>query len=191
MRNGLRSLILIVLMGAGTNALGLGGDFDLIADDGSKYSLADSRGQVVVVSFGYTSCPDVCPTALSTIGAALDRIGDDAEKVDPLFISLDPDRDTPEHLREYTRFFHPRLRGLTGDAAQLKEVADLYHARYEFVGKGEKERYTLDHSASLYVIDTEGRMLRIVPHGMPPRVLADSLRIAISIGESRDRLSGH
>ena len=80
---------------------------------------------------------------------------------------------------------------MTGDAARLKEIADRYHARYSFVGKGKTERYTLDHSASLYVIDTEGRLLRIVPHGMPPRVLADSLRMAISIAESRDRLSGH
>ena len=95
---------------------GLGGDFSLTAHDGSRYALQDSRGKVVVLSFGYTYCPDVCPTALATIAGALGQLGDDAETVDALFISLDPDRDTPEKLAEYTRFFHPNLRGLTGTA---------------------------------------------------------------------------
>lgn len=91
-------------------------------------------------------------------------------------------------MREYTRFFHPNLRGLAGDAAQQKEIAERYHVRYEFVGKGKKKRYSMDHSASLYIINTEGRMFRMLPHGLPPRVLANSLRMAISMGESRARL---
>lgn len=169
-------------------AFGLGGDFTLTADDGSSYSLADSRGQLVVLSFGYTYCPDVCPTALAVIGNALNSLGEDAEKVDALFVSLDPDRDTPEHLRVYTRFFHSRLRGLTGAPEQLHDVAERYRVRYQFVGKGEIERYTMDHSASLYLIDTQGELLRILPHGLPPNALADSLRMALVRAEQKAKI---
>lgn len=158
---------------------GLGGEFTLTSDDRSSYSLSDSRGQAVVLSFGFTFCPDICPTALATIAAALNSLGDQAKKVDAFFVSLDPERDTPEHLQAYTRYFHERLRGLTGDAETLRQVADQYHVRYAFVGKGQTKHYTLDHSAGLYVIDTNGKLLRIIPHGLPAKVLADSLRLAL------------
>ena len=164
----------------------LGGGFTLTADDGSRYSLADSRGHAVVLAFGYTFCPDVCPTALATIAGALNEIGGDAERVDALFVSLDPDRDTPEVLRQYTRYFHPRLRGLTGDPEALREVAERYHVSYAFVGKGENERYTLDHSANLYVIDEQGHLIQMLPHGLPPRALADSLRHALKRSGAQD-----
>lgn len=177
---GLRGVTAALFLLAGTKAFGLGGDFTLTVDDGASYSLVDSRGRVVVLSFGYTFCPDVCPTGLATIAAALDSLGEQADQVDAFFISLDPDRDTPEVLQQYTRFFHPRLVGLTGTADQLQKVADQFRVRYEFVGKGTKERYSMDHSANLYVIDSEGKLFSILPHGLPPRALADSLRVAIS-----------
>jgi protein SCO1/2 len=174
-----RQVALLLCLAAGAPAWGLGGDFTLTADDGSRYSLSDSRGKVVVLSFGYTYCPDVCPTALATITMALKQLGDASAQVDPLFISLDPERDTPAVLREYTRFFHPRLRGLTGDPAQLKEIADRYRVRFAFVGKGDTDRYTLDHGASLYIIDARGQLFRMLPHGLPPRALENSLRAAL------------
>lgn len=189
MKNLLKLGVLVCTAIFSTAALSLGGDFTLTADDGTAYSLSDSRGKVVVLSFGYTYCPDVCPTALAVVANALNKLGEDAENVDALFISLDPDRDTPEHLREYTRFFHPGLRGLTGAPQQLKEIADRYRVRYAFVGKGETERYTLDHSASLYIVDTRGKLFRIIPHGLPPKVLADGLRIAVGLGEKQERFS--
>jgi len=172
----------------GSQAFAVGGDFTLKSDDGTDYSLADSRGKIVVVAFGYTFCPDVCPTALATIGTALNAIGDNAKQVDALFISLDPDRDTPENLKIYTRFFHPQLRGLTGEASTLAEVAKAYKVRYEFVGKGSKEHYTMDHSANLYVIDAVGQLVRILPHGLPPEALAESLRDVVN--ESRKTIAG-
>lgn len=178
-----RRLILglaILCLVLGAKASTLGGEFSLTADNGAPYSLADSRGKVVVMAFGYTFCPDVCPTELATIAAALNQIGNAADQVDALFVSLDPERDTLPVLHEYTRFFHPNLRGLTGEAEQLDRVADQYRVRYAFVGKGEKERYTLDHSASFYVIDTHGKLFRILPYGLPPSALADSLRAALS-----------
>jgi cytochrome oxidase Cu insertion factor (SCO1/SenC/PrrC family) len=132
-----------------------------------------------VLAFGYTFCPDVCPTGLAIIARALKQLGDDAEQVDALFVSLDPDRDTPEHLQAYTRFFHPRLRGLTGTPEQLAEVAARYRVRYSFVGKGQKEHYSLDHSANLYVIGRDGRLMRMLQHGLPAEALVDSLRAAL------------
>lgn len=175
MRIGVTTLFLACCL-LGGRALALGGDFTLTADDGSRYSLSDSRGKVVILDFGYTFCPDICPTALANIAAALNMLGDTAKQVDPLFISLDPDRDTPQVLHGYTHFFHPQIRGLTGDAQTLDKIAKAYHVRYNFVGKGKTENYTMDHSAQVYVIDTEGRLVQMVPHGLPPNALADIVR---------------
>jgi len=180
-------LIALMVTFGGNSVAAIGGDFTLTADDGSLYSLGDSRGKVVIISFGYTFCPDVCPTALATMAIALQKLGDDAKLVDPLFISLDPDRDTPSHLHEYTRFFHPRLQGLTGEPRDLKTVADQYRVRFAFVGKGEKERYTMDHSASLYVVDAQGKLFGILPHGLPPDAVANSLRSAMASIEASNQ----
>lgn len=180
MENRLRRWLSWILVVCSAPAWSLGGNFTLDADDGSRYSLTDSRGRVVVMAFGYTYCPDVCPTGLATIASALRQIGEDANQVDALFISLDPERDTPQVLHEYTHFFDPRMRGLTGSADELRRVADLYRVRYEFVGKGKWDRYTLDHSANLYVVDRSGSLIRILPHGLPASALADALRDALS-----------
>ncbi|MCB1800434.1 MAG: SCO family protein [Gammaproteobacteria bacterium] len=180
MRNLLKFGILFCAAIASSATFGLGGDFTLTADDGSDYSLSDSRGKVVILSFGFTFCPDICPTALATISLALRGLGDDASHVDAFFISLDPDRDTPDHLREYTRYFHRDLRGLTGTAEDLKTVADRYRVRYSFVGKGTDKHYTMDHSANLYVIDAQGKLFGILPHGLPPDAVTNSLKSALA-----------
>ena len=189
MRKGVATLFLACCLFGG-RALALGGDFTLTADDGSRYSLSDSRGKVVILDFGYTFCPDICPTALANIAAALNGLGDAAKQVDALFVSLDPDRDTPEVLRGYTRFFHPQIRGLTGDAKTLDKVAKAYHVRYNFVGKGSDKYYTMDHSAQVYVIDRQGRLVQMVPHGLPPRALADILRKTLALGEPSAKAAG-
>jgi len=154
----------------------IGGDFQLIDQDGRPFSLSQVRGKVVVLSFGYTFCPDICPTTLAVISAALRQLGDQADRVQGIFISLDPDRDTPEKLRDYVRYFDARLIGLTGTAKELKEVADRYRVRYAFVGKGEREHYSLDHSASIYILDAEGRVARLVPYGLPPEEIVETVR---------------
>ena len=185
-----RIWLMLLCVSASGEGFAVGGEFSLTSADGSSYSLANSRGKVVVLSFGYTFCPDVCPTALGTIGTALNRLTEDeVERIDALFVSLDPDRDTPERLREYTRYFHPRLLGLTGSAEQLRSVADRYRVRYDFVGKGEREHYSMDHGASLYLIDAEGKLFRILPHGLPPQALVDSLRFALNLPDRPDRSS--
>lgn len=169
----------LVAMG-GSSAWALGGDFALTRDDGKTYHLSDSHGHVVVLSFGYTFCPDVCPTALATISAALKSLGERAEEVDAFFVTLDPERDSTEKLRSYTQFFHARLHGLTGTAEDIAEIAERYKVRYRFVGKGTSEYYTLDHSASTYVVDRNGKLTGIIPHGVPPTVLADAIDTALN-----------
>lgn len=176
----LKHLLFLALLLAGSHVFAVGGNFTLTSHENTSYSLADSQGKVVVIAFGYTFCPDICPTALATISSALHRIGDAANQVDPLFISVDPDRDTPEKLGEYIPYFHPRLIGLTGNAETIAEIAKRYYVRYEFVGKGQNENYTVDHTASLYVVDRAGKLMTVLPHGLPPQALADSLMQAIN-----------
>lgn len=153
----------------------VGGDFSLTGHDGEPWSSEQARGQVVVLAFGYTFCPDVCPTALATVAAAMTELGEDAERVQPVFVSLDPQRDTPERLRGYVEWFHPRMIGLTGSAAELDGVADRYRVRYRVVREPDADYYTLDHGANLYVLDRQGRLARILPHGLPPAVLVDAV----------------
>jgi protein SCO1/2 len=181
MRSIVSVIVITALIITSSTAIGIGGDFVLSTQEEKPYSLSDSRGKIVVISFGYTFCPDICPTALATISSALTMIGDAAAQVDPLFISVDPDRDTPKFLGEYTRYFHPRLIGLTGDAASIEDIAKRYNVRYQFVGKGQTSNYTIDHTANIYVIDRQGKLIAILPHGLPPRALADSLMNVINL----------
>jgi cytochrome oxidase Cu insertion factor (SCO1/SenC/PrrC family) len=153
----------------------LGGDFRLTGHDGEPWSSEEARGKVVVLAFGYTFCPDICPTALATVAAAMTALGPDAERVQPIFVSLDPKRDTPERLRGYVEWFHPRMIGLTGSAEELADVADRYRVRYRFNREPDAGYYTLDHGASLYVVDPQGRLARILPHGLPPSALVDAV----------------
>lgn len=142
-----------------------------------------------MVSFGYTFCPDICPTALATIAAAMRELGSQSNQVQPLFITLDPERDTPEKLASYVRWFHPSIIGLTGTAEELKQLAERYRVRYSFVGKGEKEHYTLDHSANLYLIDQEGKLSGILPHGLPPEALVSAISALLEEGKG-ERVGG-
>jgi len=161
----------------------IGGDFTLTDHTGSPWSTAGSRGKVIVLTFGYTHCADVCPTALATIAAAMGQLDSDSAKVQPLFVSLDPDRDTQQTLASYVPWFHTSMIGLTGTPDQLAEIAGRYRVRYQFVGKGETEHYSLDHSANLYVLDMSGELVRVIPHGLPPQVLTKAIRAALSRGD--------
>lgn len=154
----------------------VGGNFELIDHHGQTFALEDARGRVVVLTFGYTFCPDVCPMTLTTVAAALDKIGSPADEILVLFITLDPDRDTPDHLRSYVRFFHPQILGLTGTEEALRGVADQYRVRYSFFGKGERTHYSLDHTAAVYIVDPNGTLARMIPHGLPPEIMIRTLR---------------
>jgi len=158
-----------------------GGDFTLQSVDG-PVSLKDFRGQVVLLYFGYTKCPDVCPTSLSFLTQALNELTDDELKqVQGIFVSVDPKRDTPEVLKEYVEYFHPRLVGVTGTAEEVAEVAVLYGAQYyEVELEGSAFGYSVNHSAVTYLITPEGVLRFIFPHGTPPQVIVEAIRYVLS-----------
>jgi protein SCO1 len=153
-----------------------GGDFTLRSADG-PVALADLRGRLVVLYFGYTLCPDVCPTALGFLAAALRSLSHEEQaQVQGLFISVDPERDTLDHLKTYSTFFHPSLIGVTGSAEELKQVADRYSATYRRVASDSGIGYLVDHTADLYLIDRRGQLRTIIPHGTTAAEIATDLR---------------
>ncbi|QID17091.1 SCO family protein [Nitrogeniibacter mangrovi] len=142
-----------------------GSHFELTDHNGVKRSLADYRGKVVTVFFGYTQCPDVCPTNLSTMASVMQLLGDDAARVQVLFITVDPERDTPELLKQYVPAFDPRFVGLYGTAEQTAAVAREFKVFYRKSGDTSGSNYTVDHSAGTYVFDPAGHLRLYVKHG--------------------------
>ena len=145
---------------------------------GQTVSNHDFRGKLQVIYFGYTFCPDICPTSLAVMAQALQLLGEDAEQIQPIFITVDPERDTPELLAEYVKYFHPRMLGLSANPKVTKRVAELFRARYERVPAedGDPRRYIVDHTASLFVLGRNGEFLTKFAHGLPARDVADRLR---------------
>ena len=158
-----------------------GGDFVLESASG-PLSLANLRGQVVLIYFGYSWCPDICPTNLAFIANALKTLGpDELEQVQVLFISVDPERDDGERLTRYTGYFHPRIRGLRGPPEQIAEVARRYGAAYQRAqGADSALGYTVDHSSAIYVVDPEGRLAVTLDHATAPERIAATIRSLLS-----------
>jgi cytochrome oxidase Cu insertion factor (SCO1/SenC/PrrC family) len=138
----------------------IGGPFTLTDHTGRRVSDADFRGRYMLVFFGFTFCPDVCPSALQVMSAALDKLGPKADRFVPILVTVDPERDTPQQLALYVQSFHPRLVGLTGTQAEVDAVLKAYRV-YGAVRKREDPKssagYTVDHPAQVYVMDPEGR----------------------------------
>jgi protein SCO1 len=153
----------------------VGGPFALIDHTGTPRTEADFRGKLLLVYFGFTYCPDVCPTDLQAIGLALDQLGADGEDVQPLFITVDPERDTPQLLADYVRMFHPRLVGLSGDANAIRQAARAYKVYYAKVATAGDD-YTVDHSGYIYLMDRAGQYLGFFPPGTPAERMADVIR---------------
>ena len=154
----------------------IGGPFSLTDHTGTQRSLADFRGQVVLVYFGYTYCPDVCPTDLVEIAQLLSVLGERADQVQPLFITVDPERDTAAHLSNYLPHFHPRLLGLTGSVEEIRAVADRYRAYFAKVPRPGNGFYGMDHSANFYLLDREGKFAGSLPPGTKAHRLAEVIR---------------
>lgn len=158
------------------------GPFSLVDHNGKNVTDKDYRGKFMLVFFGYTYCPDVCPTELGTIADALDMLGTDSTKVQPLFISVDPERDTPEVLAEYVDAFYPTLIGLTGTPEQVAAAAKSYYARYNKISslsedeEGEDEYYFMGHTSSTYLIGPKGRDLHVFNYGDTSEVMADRIQ---------------
>ena len=132
-------------------------------------------GKWMLLYFGYTFCPDACPTALNTIAEALDELGPLAERIQPIFVTVDPERDTPSVLAQYVKTFHPRLIGLTGSAEQIGAAAKDFHVFYQTrqLGNGE---YAIDHSSYVYVIDPDGRVVELITGNLPGHPVAAELK---------------
>jgi protein SCO1/2 len=138
----------------------VGGPFALVDGDGHTVTDKDFRGKYMLVYFGYTYCPDVCPTTLNAVAEALDKLGKQAERLQPLFITVDPRRDTPAVMKQYTASFTPRLVGLSGTPEQIAAVAKEYHVYYaeHRTGPGPND-YSMDHSSILYLMGPDGRFI--------------------------------
>ena len=158
----------------------IGGPFALTDQNGARRTEADFRGRLMLVYFGFTYCPDICPTDLQQMALAVDQLGPAGEMVQPLFITIDPARDTPGHLKDYMPLFHPRFVGLTGDAAEIREAARAYRVYYEKVERADKSDYTLDHSAFIYLMDRGGKYLGFFPPGTSAERIAETLRLRLA-----------
>jgi protein SCO1/2 len=155
----------------------VGGPFELTDQTGQLRTNSDFRGKLMLVYFGFTYCPDVCPTDLQAIGLALDKLGSDAASVQPLFITVDPERDTAEHLAQYVPMFHPRLIGLTGNSAAIRKAADAYKVYYAKVSLGKAtDDYTVDHTAFIYLMDRDGNYLGFFPPGTSADRMVEIIR---------------
>ena len=154
----------------------------------SRYLLMDTRGQAIsdqdfrgsfqLIAFGYTFCPDICPTTLAEMSLIMEKLGSRAEQLQPLFVTVDPERDTPEVLSRYTAYFHPRIIGLTGSPELVRRVADHFKVRYEkhWEPGAEKDKYSVDHSAGMYLLGPDGSFLGKFAYATPPQEVADRIR---------------
>lgn len=155
-------------------------DFALPDFNGKMRTLADFKGKAVVVFFGYTQCPDVCPTTMSEMANVMQQLGPLADKVQVLFISVDPERDTPELLAKYVPAFDPRFLGLVGDKAATEKVAKEFRVFYQKVPGKEPGSYTMDHTAGSYVFDPQGRLRLFIRHGQGAEPVAHDLKLLLS-----------
>lgn len=155
----------------------VGGPFELIDQTGKPRSDRDFRGRLMLVYFGFTYCPDVCPTDLMAIGQALEQLGPDAEAVQPVFITLDPERDTAQHLAEYVPLFHPRLLGLTGSLDAIGAAAEAYKVYFAKIPIGKDAGdYTIDHTSFIYLMDGYGKYLGFFPPGTSAERMVEIIR---------------
>jgi protein SCO1/2 len=150
-------------------------DFTLTGADGQPVSLSDLRGKLTVLYFGYTYCPDVCPTTLSDVAKAMKELGSKAEDVQFVMVSVDPERDTPERLNEYVTYFDPRFVGLTGSPEEVAAAATPFGIFYQKHEGTAATGYLVDHTATLTVIDEEGRVRLVLPFGTAFQDIADDL----------------
>jgi len=154
----------------------VGGPFTLIDHTGKRVTDQDFRGKFLLVFFGFTNCPDVCPTALQVMAAALDKLGPNAARITPVLISVDPAHDTPAVLATYVASFHPRLVGLTGSQAEIDAVAKAYRVYVKKVPDPKSTAgYTMDHSSIIYVMGPDGSYRAHFTHATSPDVMAERL----------------
>jgi protein SCO1 len=157
-----------------------GKDFHLVDHTGKSRQLADFRGKVVLLFFGYTHCPDVCPVTMAQFGTLMKELGPDAKRVQVLFVTLDPERDTRELLAQYVPAFNPDFLGLYGDMAMTQATARDFHVFFEKQAGKTPDAYTIDHTAGTYVFDTQGRLRLFVRYGQEGADLLTDLKTLLA-----------
>ena len=153
-------------------------DFHLTDHNGKPRSLADFRGKVVALFFGYTHCPDVCPTTLADLAQAMKLLGPDAGRVQVLFITIDPERDTPEMLAKYAPAFDPSFLGLSGDAQATAQAAKAFYVAYQ--KQSAESGYNMDHTVGTFMVDPKGKVRLRAPHAQRAEWFADDIRLLLS-----------
>jgi protein SCO1/2 len=165
--------------GSDVTGIGYGRDFRLSDPSGKTRTLADFRGKVVALFFGYTQCPDVCPTTLAELAAAMTQLGPDAARVQVLFVTVDPERDTPELLARYVPAFQPSFLGLYGDAAATAATAKEFKIIYQKQPGATAGTYSVDHSAGTYLFDPQGRLRVYESYGQGPDAFAHDIGLLL------------
>lgn len=160
----------------------LGGPYTLVSESGQTVTQADFAGDYTLIYFGFTFCPDICPTELQVMSTAYDMLpADVAAQVQPMFITIDPNRDTVDAVREYTALFHDDLLGLTGSEEQVAAVAREFRVFRQAIGQDEDpDYYTVDHSSFIYLQGPENANVAVFPFGTPPEVIADTVVEAVA-----------
>ncbi|MXP62557.1 SCO family protein [Roseomonas sp. M0104] len=162
-------------------SMSLGGPFTLVNQEGRPVTEADFKGQVMVAYFGYTFCPDVCPTELGGIASAMDLLTPaEAAQVTPALFTIDPERDTPAQLKAYVSNFHPRMVGLTGTPEQVAEAARRFRVFYAKVERPEMSEYLMDHSSFIYLIGEGGKVTALLRPQTPPEAVAAAIRAQLA-----------
>ena len=155
-------------------------DFRLTDHNGQTRTLADFRGKLVALFFGYTHCPDVCPTTMADLAAAIKLLGPDGNKVQVLFVTVDPERDTAALLKQYVPAFNPTFLGLRPTTEQLKMLATEYKVVYQKNPGRELGNYLMDHSAGTYMYDTQGRLRLLMPYGTSASLIARDFKALLA-----------
>jgi cytochrome oxidase Cu insertion factor (SCO1/SenC/PrrC family) len=164
--------------GSGTALIG--GPFEMVNQKGESVTDKTYVGQYTLLFFGFTNCKDVCPAELQVITAALLQMGADADKMTPLFVTVDPDRDTPDVMKTYVSAFHPRLQGLTGTPEQVAKMAKAYHIFYAKVpNPKDSNDYEMDHSSILYLMGPDGKFLKHFTYTTDAKILAENLQMLL------------
>lgn len=159
-----------------------GADFKLTDHNGKPRTLADFRGKVVVLFFGYVHCPDVCPTTMADLRQAMETLGADADSVQVLFVTVDPERDDRELLAQYVPAFHSSFLGLYGDASATAQAASAFDVMYQ--KQPSKSGYNMDHSAGTFLMDGQGRVRLLAPYGQSGEWLTQDIRMLLALGKS-------
>ena len=165
--------------GVDVTGQGYDGDFRLLGHDGKPRTQGDFPGKVAVITFGFTRCPDVCPTSLAALAAAVDALGEDRKRVQGVLITVDPERDTPALLAKYVTAFEPTFLGLAGDLAATRRAARAFKVFYQKVPTS-KGDYTMDHSTGYYVLDPKGRTRLMFRYGQPVADMAYDIRLLLN-----------